>query len=222
MNILLATMHRDLLMHCRRPADILNPLVFFLIVISLFPLGVGPSPDVLNIIAAGVIWVAVLLSVLLSIDVMFKGDFEDGTLEQIVMGRQPLMLIVMGKMIAHWLVSGLLMTLMSPLFAMMFQVNAEGRLAIVIALLLGTPTMTLLGSIGAALTLGLKKGGVLVAILVLPLYIPILILGTAMVDSAIAGTGYTGHVLWLAALLVVSVGFAPLATQASIRISMSQ
>ncbi len=222
MNILLATIRRDLLMHFRRPADVLNPLVFFLIVISLFPLGIGPSPDLLATIAAGVIWVAALLATLLSIDVMFRGDYEDGTLEQIALGRHPILLVVFGKVIAQWLVSGLLMTVMSPVFGMMFFLSPDGVMAIAIALLLGTPTMTLLGSIGAGLTLGLRKGGVLIAILVLPLYIPVLILGTAMVDSAVAGTGYAGHVLWLGAMLMVSIGFAPLATQASIRISLSQ
>jgi heme exporter protein B len=221
-NILLATIRRDLLLHVRRPADIVNPLVFFLIVISLFPLGIGPSAGTLNEIAAGVIWVAVLLATLLSIDVMFKSDYEDGTLEQMVLSKQPLILVVLGKLIAQWLVSGLLMTLMSPLFALMFFVSSDGILAIAMALLLGTPTMVLLGSIGAALTLGLKNGGVLVAILVLPLYIPVLILGTAMVDSAVGGSSYTGHMLWLGALLLVTIGLAPIATQASIRISLSQ
>ncbi len=222
MNILLATIRRDLLLHFRQPADILNPLVFFLIVISLFPLGIGPSEAVLSSIAAGVIWVAVLLATLLSIDVMLKGDFDDGTLEQIALGKQSLLVVVFGKVISQWLVSGFLMALMSPLFAMMFYVNTEGMIAIAVGLLLGTPTMTLIGSIGAALTLGLKKGGVLIAILVLPLYIPVLILGTAMVESAVFGHSYTGHALWLAALLVLSIGFAPLATQMSIRISLSQ
>ena len=222
MNILLATIRRDLLLHFRNPADILNPLVFFLIVISLFPLGIGPSEAVLSSIAAGVIWVAVLLATLLSIDVMLKGDFDDGTLEQIALGKQSLLVVVFGKVISQWLVSGFLMALMSPLFAMMFYVNTDGMIAIAVGLLLGTPTMTLVGSIGAALTLGLKKGGVLIAILVLPLYVPVLILGTAMVESAVLGHSYAGHVLWLAALLVLSIGFAPLATQLSIRISLSQ
>ena len=221
MIMLLDTIRRDLLLHLRRPADILNPLVFFLIVVSLFPLGIGPTESVLSSIAAGVIWVAVLLATLLSIDVMFKGDYDDGTLEQIVLGKQSLLVIVFGKVIAQWLVSGFLMALISPLFAMMFYVPVEGMIAIAVALLLGTPTMTLLGSIGAALTLGLKNGGVLIAILVLPLYIPILILGTAMVESAIFGNAYTGHMLWLAVLLVLSIGFAPLVTQAGIRISLS-
>ena len=221
MIILLDTIRRDLLLHLRRPADILNPLVFFLIVVSLFPMGIGPTESVLSSIAAGVIWVAVLLATLLSIDVMFKGDYDDGTLEQIVLGKQSLLVIVFGKVIAQWLVSGFLMALISPLFAMMFYVPVEGMIAIAVALLLGTPTMTLLGSIGAALTLGLKNGGVLIAILVLPLYIPILILGTAMVESAIFGNAYTGHMLWLAVLLVLSIGFAPLVTQAGIRISLS-
>ncbi len=218
--ILLATIQRDLLIHCRRPADILNPLMFFLMVVALFPLGIGAAPAVLTEIAAGVIWVAVLLSTLLSIDVMFKGDFDDGSIEQIVLGRHPLILVIFGKSIAQWLVSGLPMTIMSPVFGLMFHLNGEVILALVIALLLATPVMILLGSIGAALTLGLKNGGVLTAIVILPLYIPLLILGTSLVDNAIAGSEYTGQLLWLGALLAISTGFAPLAAVAGLKIAV--
>lgn len=222
MRALIATVLRDLRLHFRHPADVLNPLAFFLIVISLFPLGIGPAPGVLAGIAAGVIWVAALLSLLLSIDTMFRSDYEDGTLEQMMLGRQPLLLVVLGKLIAQWLVSGLPITLLSPLFGMMFFLPADGVVAIVLALLLGTPTMVLLGAIGGALTLGIRQGGLVLSIIVLPLYVPVLILGTAMVDSAVSGLGYTGHVLWLSALLLFSLALAPVATHLSLKISISQ
>ena len=222
MRIMLETIRRDLLLHFRKPADILNPLAFFVLIISLFPFGVGPSASILSEISAGVIWVAALLTTLFSIDMMFKSDYEDGTLEQIVLGKESLLLVVYGKVFAQWLVGGLMITLMSPLFGMMFYVNNDGIVATALALMLATPTMTLLGSIGAALTLGLNKGGVLISILVLPLYLPVLILGVAMIDSAIVGDDYVGHVFWLAAILIASTGFAPLATELGIRISLSE
>jgi heme exporter protein B len=218
---LFATVGRDLRLHFRRPADVLNPLAFFLIVISLFPLGIGPAPETLAGIAAGVIWVAALLSLLLSIDTMFRSDYEDGTLEQMILGRQPLLLLVLGKLIAQWLVSGLPIAVLSPLFGMMFFLSSDGIKAIVLALLLGTPTLVLLGAIGGALTLGLRQAGLVLSIIVLPLYVPVLILGTAMVDSAVSGLGYTGHMLWLGALLLFCLALAPVATQFSLKIAIS-
>ena len=222
MSILLLTVQRDLLLYVRKPGDIFNPLAFSLLVISLFPLGLGPSSDTLNEISAGIIWVAALLTTLFSIDLMFKEDYEDGTLEQMILGKESLLLVVYGKIIAQWLVGGLVITLVSPLFGLMFYVNTDGIVATVLALMLATPTMTLIGSIGAALTLGVNKGGVLITILILPLYLPLLILGVAMIDTASAGDNYTGHALWLAAILAISIGFAPLATEQGIRISLSE
>jgi len=205
----------------RNPSDVLNPLVFFVIVITLFPLGIGPSQSVLSDIAPGVIWVAALLATLLSMDLIFRGDYEDGSLEQMAVSSQPLYLIVGGKVISHWLITGLPLTLLSPVLAMMLYVNQAGMLAVVLSLLLGTPVLSLLGSIGAGLTVGLRKGGVLIAILILPLYVPVLILGTAMVETGMVGGSYQGHILWLSAILALSLGLAPIATSASVRISLS-
>jgi heme exporter protein B len=205
----------------RNPSDVLNPLVFFVIVITLFPLGIGPSQSVLADIAPGVIWVAALLATLLSMDLIFRSDYEDGSLEQMAVSSQPLYLIVGGKVISHWLITGLPLTLLSPVLAMMLYVNQAGMLAVVLSLLLGTPVLSLLGSIGAGLTVGLRKGGVLIAILILPLYVPVLILGTAMVETGMVGGAYQGHILWLSAILALSLGLAPIATSASVRISLS-
>lgn len=221
MAILLSAIKRDLLVTYRNPSDMLNPLAFFGIVISLFPLGVGPGKEVLADIAPGVIWVAALLATLLSMDAMFRSDYDDGSLEQMAVSKEPLYVIVGGKIVSHWLLTGLPLTLLSPVLAEMLFVNSKGILAIVLSLLVGTPILSLLGSIGAGLTVGLRKGGVLIAILILPLYVPVLILGTAMVQAGMLGQPYTGHILWLSALLVLSLGLAPIATSAAVRISLS-
>ncbi len=216
-----AAIRRDLLVTFRNPAEILNPLVFFVIVVSLFPIGISPSKEVLSSIAPGVIWVAALLATLLSLELMFRSDYEDGSLEQITLSEQPLMLIVGGKIVSHWLMTGLPLTLLSPLLAMMLFVNEQGIVAIALSLLLGTPTLSLIGSVGAALTVGLRKGGVLIAILILPLYIPVLILATEMIKTGMSGGDYTGHIFWLGALLAIAVGLAPIATSAGVKISLS-
>lgn len=221
MSILLSTVKRDLLLTIRNPSDMLNPLAFFVIVISLFPLGVGPGKDVLSEIAPGVIWVAALLATLLSMDAMFRSDYDDGSLEQMAVSKEPLYIIVGGKILSHWLLTGLPLTLLSPVLAGMLFVNSSGMGAVVLSLLVGTPILSLLGSIGAGLTVGLRKGGVLIAILILPLYIPVLILGTTMVQAGMLHQPYTGHILWLSAILALSLGLAPIATSASVRISLS-
>lgn len=221
MGMLLATVFRDLRITYRNSAEVMNPLIFFVIVVTLFPLGIGPSKDTLREIAPGVIWVAALLATLLSLELVFKSDYEDGSLEQMIMSNQPFIMIVIGKIFTHWLSSGLLLTLLSPLLALMLFVNGDGIVALGLSLLLGTPILSLLGSIGAALTVGLRKGGVLVAILILPLYIPVLILCTAMVKTGIQHGDYTGHMLWLGALLALSVGLAPVAAGAGLKISLS-
>ncbi|MFT7689212.1 MAG: heme exporter protein B [Candidatus Azotimanducaceae bacterium] len=212
---------RELLLTMRHPADLLNPLVFFVLVVSLFPLGISPSDEVLREIAPGVIWVAALLSTLLSMEMMFRSDYEDGSLEQMSISPQPFMVVVGGKILGQWLVSGLPLVLLSPVLALMLSLSEEGIKAMFVSLLLGTPTLSLLGSIGAGLTIGLKKGGVLIAILILPLYIPVLILGTHMIQAAEAGSGYFGDILWMAALLALSIGLAPFATAESVRIALS-
>lgn len=221
MSILLATVARELRVSIRNPAEILNPLVFFVIVISLFPLGVGPGESVLTRMAPGVIWVAALLSTLLSLDLMFRSDYDDGSLEQMAVSKEPLVLLVSGKILAHWLLTGLPLTLLSPVLGAMLFLNGDAIIALVISLLIATPVLSLLGAIGAALTVGLRKGGVLVAILILPLYVPVLILATAMVDAGSMASPYTGHMLWLGAILALSLSLAPIAAAASIRISLS-
>ena len=219
--MLIGIVRREILLTMRHPADLLNPLVFFVLVVSLFPLGISPSDEILREIAPGVIWVAALLATLLSMELMFKSDYEDGSLEQMSISPQPFMMLVGGKIIGQWLVSGLPLVLISPMLALMLSLGEEGIKATFISLLLGTPTLSLLGSIGAGLTIGLKKGGVLIAILILPLYIPTLILGTHMIQVAEAGGTYTGEILWMSALLALSVGLAPFATAESIRIVLS-
>lgn len=219
--MLIGIVRREILLTMRHPADLLNPLVFFVLVVSLFPLGISPSDEILREIAPGVIWVAALLATLLSMELMFKSDYEDGSLEQMSISPQPFMMLVGGKIIGQWLVSGLPLVLISPMLALMLSLGEEGIKAMFISLLLGTPTLSLLGSIGAGLTIGLKKGGVLIAILILPLYIPTLILGTHMIQVAEAGGTYTGEILWMSALLALSVGLAPFATAESIRIVLS-
>ncbi|MEX2489269.1 MAG: heme exporter protein CcmB [Pseudomonadales bacterium] len=221
MGILVGTALRDLRITYRNASEVINPLIFFVIVITLFPLGIGPTEETLRDIAPGVIWVAALLATLLSLELVFKSDYEDGSLEQMLMSNHPFILIVIGKIWTHWLSTGLLLTLLSPLLALMLFVNSDGILAIGLSLLLGTPILSLIGAIGAALTVGLRKGGVLVAILILPLYIPVLILCTAMVQTGMQQGDYTGHMLWLGALLALSAGLAPVAASAGLKISLS-
>lgn len=215
------TIKRELLLNIRQPADMLNPLVFFVLVVSLFPLGISPSADVLTMIAPGVIWVAALLATLLSIETMFRSDYDDGSLEQIVVSPQSFVLVVFGKITSHWLISGLPLMLLSPVLGVMLALEAEALKGVLISLVLGTPIMSLLGAIGAGLTVGLRKGGILIAILILPLYVPVLILGTGLIQAAAAGADYTGHILWLGALLTLSAGISPIATAAGVRISLS-
>jgi heme exporter protein B len=219
--MLIETIKRDVLVTFRNPAEMVNPLVFFVIVISLFPLGISPSEKVLADIAPGVIWVAALLATLLSMDLIFRSDYEDGSLEQMTLTEQPLLVITMGKIVSHWLMTGLPLTILSPLLGVMLFVNEEGVIAIMLSLLLGTPILSLFGAVGAALTVGLRKGGVLIAILILPLYVPVLILATEMIKTGMTGGDYRGHMLWLGALLVMSLGVAPIATSAGVKISLS-
>ncbi len=219
--MLIATIRRDLVLNMRHPADIMNPVVFFVLVISLFPLGISPTDEVLRAIAPGVIWVAALLATLLSMEAMFRSDHEDGSLEQMAVSNQPFLIMISGKIISHWLMSGLPLVILSPVLAIMLALDSQGIEGMLISLMLGTPTMSLLGSIGAGLTVGLKKGGVLIAILILPLYVPVLILGTALIQTAIQGGDYTAHILWMSAILALSAGLSPIATSASVRISLS-
>jgi heme exporter protein B len=220
MNPLFAIVRRDLLLAMRRKSEMLTALFFFIIVVSLFPLGIGPEPALLKKIAPGVLWVAALLASMLSLNRLFATDHADGTLEQMILSPTPLGLLVAGKIIAHWLTSGLPLVLLAPILGLQFDQDASALGILIGALLLGTPLLSLIGAIGAALTLGVRGGGVLLSLLVLPLYIPALIFGAGAVEAHISGLGATGHLSLLAALLALAAFFAPWATTAALRISL--
>ncbi|TMH71158.1 MAG: heme exporter protein CcmB [Betaproteobacteria bacterium] len=203
----------------RRRGDVATALLFFVIVASLFPLGIGAEPNLLRAIAPGVIWVAALLSSMLSLGRLFAGDYADGTLEQMLLGAAPLGVVVAAKTAAHWLVAGLPLVLIAPLIALQYDVAGELYGVLAVSLLLGTPVLSIIGAIGAALTLGLRGGGVLLSLLVLPLYVPVLILGAGSVEMAAAGLSPEGQLLLLGAMLIVAAVFAPWATAAALRIS---
>jgi heme exporter protein B len=212
-------LQRDLLLALRQKSDVAVALLFFVIVASLFPLGIGAEPNLLRALAPGVIWVAALLSSLLSLGRLFAADHADGTLEQILLGASPLGAVAAAKTLAHWLISGFPIVLIAPLIALQYDLDASLYGSLALSLLLGTPVLSLIGAIGAALTLGLRGGGVLLALLVLPLYVPVLIMGAGAVEMAAAGMGGQGQLLLLAAMLVVSAVFAPWAIAAALRIS---
>ena len=220
MNAMFAILQRDLLIVVRRKSEVLTALFFFVIVSSLFPLGIGPEPALLRKIAPGVLWVGALLATMLGLQRMFAADYADGTLEQMAISPTPLVWLVVGKIAAHWLVSGLPLVLIAPVLGLQFDLDAGALGVLMLALLLGTPVLSLIGAIGAALTLGVRGGGVLLSLLVLPLYVPVLIFGAGAVESHIAGLGAGGHLSLLAALLVLSVFFAPWATTAALRITL--
>ena len=211
---------RDLTLAWRRRSDVLSTLFFFVIVVSLFPLGIGPEMQLLRSIAPGVVWVAALLASMLALGRLFANDFQDGTLEQMLLTPQPLYLVVLGKVLAQWLCSGVPLALIAPLVGIQFGLAKESLWVLVISLLLGTPVLGLIGSIGAALTLGLRGGGVLLSLLVLPLYIPVLIFGAGAVDASIAGTSPAANLSLLGAVLAITLVFAPWATSAALRISL--
>src|SRR5213080_3232240 len=200
---------RDLILAWRHRADVLATLFFFIIVTSLFPLGIGPEPQTLQTIAPGIVWVAALLASMLSLGRIFGNDFQDGTLEQILLTPQPIFLLVLAKMLAHWLVSEVPLVIVAPLLGVQFGLSQNTLATITVSLLLGTPILILVGSVGAALTLGLRAANVLIALLVLPLCIPALIFGAGAVDASVNGTGSQPWVLLLAATLVVCMVFAP-------------
>ena len=211
---------RDVLLALRRRADVATTLFFFVIVASLFPLGVGPEPKLLRAMAPGIVWVAALLASMLSLGRLFDADFADGSLEQLVLAPEPLALVVIGKVMAHWLVSGLPLVLISPVIALQFDLPAGAIGTLMLALLLGTPLLSLIGAIGAALTVGVRGGGVLVSLLVLPLYVPVLIFGAGAVDASAIGMDVSGHLSLLGAMLLLGMVLAPWATAAALRISL--
>lgn len=211
---------RDLLLAFRRRSDVLTTLFFFIIVVTLFPLGVGPEAELLRTMAPGILWVAALLASMLALGRLFALDYADGTLEQMLLSPEPLTVIVLGKLIAHWLVSGLPLVLLAPLLAVQFDLPGESVSVLFFSLLIGTPVLSLVGSIGAALTLGVRGGGVLVSLLVLPLYIPVLIFGAGAVGAEASGLGGTAHLLLLGGVLAGAAALAPWATAAALRISL--
>ena len=220
MNAMWAIVRRDLLMVMRRKSEVLTALFFFVIVSSLFPLGIGPEPALLRKIAPGVLWVGALLATMLGLQRMFAADHADGTLEQMAISPTPLVWLVAGKVAAHWLVSGLPLVLMAPALGIQFDLDPGALGVLMLALLLGTPLLSLIGAIGAALTLGVRGGGVLLSLLVLPLYIPALIFGAGAVESHISGLGAGGHLSLLAAILIMAALFAPWAATAALRIAL--
>jgi heme exporter protein B len=216
----MTVLKRDLLLAFRRRSDVATTLFFFLIVSSLFPLGIGPEPAVLSSIAPGVLWVAALLAGMLSLTRLFAADFADGSLEQMLLSPQPLTLLVTAKVLAHWLICGLPVVLLAPLIGLQYALPNDALLVLITSLLLGTPALSLIGAIGAALTLGVRGSGLLVALLVLPLYIPVLIFGAGAVAASQHGMSAQAHLSLLAACSLLALVLAPLATAAALRISV--
>ncbi|MCU8587847.1 heme exporter protein CcmB [Erwinia pyrifoliae] len=217
----LPVLKRELRIAFRSSAEILHPLWFFLIVITLFPLGLGAEPQLLARIAPGIVWVAALFSSLLALERMFRDDFLDGSLEQLLLLPLPLPLTVISKVTAHWLVTGLPLLLLSPLIALFLALDFASWRAVALTLLLGTPTLSLLGAIGVGLTVGLHRGGVLLSLLVLPLAVPVLIFSSAAIDAAAQGLAINGYLAILGAILAGSAAIAPFATAAALRVSLN-
>jgi len=214
-----ALVKRDLALVIKRPGDMLNPLFFFAMVATLFPLAVGPAAEQLQFSGPGVLWVAALLATLLSLNSLFLGDFEDGSLEQLLVSPVPLSALALGKSIAHWLTSGLPLVLVSPLVALTYQMSLAVTGVLMLTLLLGTISLSLLGSIGAALTVGLHRGTALLSLLILPLAMPVLIFGARTVSLVAAGDGVAGGLYFLAAYAMLMISISPFATAAALRIS---
>jgi len=209
---------RDVTLAMRRRSEVLNPLVFFVIVVTLFPLSLGPEVQLLQRVAPGIIWVAAMLAAMLSLENIFHADFEDGALEQLLVSPHPVVVVVLAKIAAHWLLSGVPLILLSPLLALLLHMPEEGIPVLMLSLLLGTPILSLIGAVGVALTLAQRRGGVLLSLLVLPLYIPPLIFGAAAVDRAAAGLPVQAHLSLLGALLALALTLAPWAAAAAVRI----
>ncbi len=220
MKPLISIIARDLRLAVRQGGATLLALVFFVLTVTLFPLGVGPEPAILARIAPGVLWVAALLAAMLSLDRLFQSDFEDGSLEQLVLSGLPVGGVVLAKIIAHWMTTGFPLLLASPFLAVLLNMNGEGFTALMLTMLIGTPALSLIGAIGAALTLTVRRGGVLLSLLVLPLYIPVLIFGVSAIDAAVHGLNAKPHLLLLAALTVACLPLCPWAAAAAVKLSL--
>lgn len=221
MSAWLALFKRELTLVARRKSDMLNPLVFYLLVISLFPLGIGPGAQTLQLIAPGVIWVAILLSVMLSLDRLFRDDFQDGSLEQILLSGHANAGLILAKVLAHWLIICVPMLVISPLAGLLMGMSGSAVLATILSLLLATPCLNMIGAVGAALTLNLGRSGVLLSVLILPLFIPVLIFATATIDAAQMALPYHGHLALLAGMSVAALTLSPFAIIAALRVSVS-
>ena len=213
-----ALIRRDLILAFRTPGQAINPLAFFLMSASLFPLGISPAPSILAELSGGVIWISALLSVLLSLDSLFKSDQDDGSLDQLLLSPHPLPLLVLAKVISHWLTTGLCLTVTAPFMGLLLHMPSEAIPALLLSLLIGTPVLSLSGAIGAALTVRVRRGGVLLTLLSLPLYIPVLIFATGAVRAASDQLPYMGHILWLMVFLVLGLCLAPMAIAGSLRV----
>lgn len=219
-SVFASVLERDLLLALRRRSDVATTFFFFIIVVSLFPLGVGPEPETLRSIAPGVVWVAALLASMLALGRLFAADYADGTLEQLVLTPQPLLVLTLAKVLAHWLVTGVPLVLIAPVLGLQFGLSGEALGVMTLGLLLGTPVLSMIGAVGAALTLGTRGAGGLLALLVLPLYIPVLIFGAGSVSASMAGMSVSGHLSLLGACLLIALVFAPWASAAAIRIAL--
>jgi heme exporter protein B len=219
-SIFTGIIRHDLQLALRRKSDSLSALIFFAVVASLFPLGIGPETNRLMQIAPGMLWIAALLAAMLSLHKIFAEDFLDGSLDQVLLTKLPLSLAVLAKTIAHWISSGLLLALLSPILALQFNLPIESVGVLFLSLLLGTPLLSLIGSIGAGLTLASRGGGTLLSLIILPLVAPVLIFGAGTVEAYQAGLGYTAHFSLLGAMLAIALFLAPLATAASLRIAL--
>lgn len=215
-----AMLHRDLLLVLRRRLDVLNPLMFGFLVALMFPLGLGPAPDKLALLAPGLLWVIVLLTCLWTTDGLFREDFEDGSLALMVLSSQPLYFLLMARLFAHWLASGFLIALLAPLPGLMLYLPAEGYLALWLSLTMGSVSLIFIGAIGAALTVSLHNSGLLLGLIVMPLYVPVIIFGSAAVQMAVQQQAYAAHLMIMAAMMLLAVVLAPLAIAAALKINL--
>lgn len=220
-SVFIGTLQRDLKLAFRRRSELANPLFFFLVVITLFPFAFGANAELIRMLSAGMIWIAALLASTLSLDGMFRSDFEDGSLDDLILATSPLGLLVLAKITSHWIISGIPLILISVMAGLLLSLPGDSVMALFVTLFIGTPVLSLLGAITVALTVGLRNAGMLLSLILLPLYMPVLIFSVVAVDNARAGLSYSAEVYFLAGILVLAVTLCPLATAAAIRIRMS-
>ncbi|MFT4874375.1 heme exporter protein CcmB [Congregibacter sp.] len=214
-----ALLRRQITLALRRPVQLINPALFFAIVIVLFPLGLGPAPDTLSMFAGGILWIVALLANMLGAEALFQSDYDDGSLDQLLIAEQPLYFLVMPYLLVQWLLSGLVLALLSPLFALMLGLPQQGIAVLMASLALGSGVMSVLGAIGAALTVGLRRGGMLIALLITPFYVPVLIFGAGAVRAAVDGLAFAPYLALLGAMFSLALALGPVAIAAALRIS---